>query len=268
MHRGRIVAFERERLVAVAAHQIFKLRVRNARQHRGIGDLVAVQMQDGQHRAIGRRIEKLVRVPACGQRSGLGLAVAHHAGHDQIGIVEGRAVGMHQRVAQFAALVNRARRLRRHVAGNAVGPAELPEQPLDAVLVLADVGINLRIRSFEISVRHNPRAAVSRADDVDHVQPALADRAVPVHIEKIQARRRAPVAQQPRLHVVERQRPLQQRIVFQINLAHGKIVGRPPVGVHLRQQLGAQGALNRSLRACSFGHCAPRTRGICVLSSA
>jgi len=38
--------------------------------------------------------------------AGLRLAIAHYASHDQIGIVEGRAVGMNQRVAQFAALVN------------------------------------------------------------------------------------------------------------------------------------------------------------------
>jgi hypothetical protein len=32
---------------------------------------------------------------------------------------------------------------------------------------------------------------------------------------------------------LQRQRPLQQRVVFQIDLAHGEIVGGAPVGVHL-----------------------------------
>ena len=143
MHHHRIVALEREGLIAVAAHQLFQLGMRNARQHCRIRDLVSVQVQDGKHRAVGGGIQKLVRVPARGQRSGLRFAVAHDAGHDQVRIVEGCAVSVHQRVAQLAALVNRSRRLRRHVAGNAVGPAELPEQPLDSVLVLPDVRINL-----------------------------------------------------------------------------------------------------------------------------
>ena len=67
--------------------------------------------------------------------------------------------------------------------------------------------IHLGVRAFEIGIRHQPRAAVTRADDVDHVQVALADEAVPVDIEEVEAGRGAPVAQQARLHVVERERP-------------------------------------------------------------
>ena len=268
VHHRRIVAFERERLIAVAAHQVFQLRMRNARQHRGIGDLVAVQMQDRQHRAVGCWIQKLVGVPACGQRPGLRFAIAHHAGHNQIGIVERRAVGVHQGVTQLAALVDGARRFRRHVAGNAVRPTELPEQPLDAVTILPDVGINFRIRAFEIRVRDNSRTAVPRADHEDHIQPALADEPVPVHVKKIEAGRGAPVSQQPRLHVVERQRPLQQRIVLEIDLANGKIIRRPPVGIHCGEQFRAQRALIRSLVVSSIEHDVPRKRGVCVLHSA
>ncbi len=137
MHSLRIVALQREWLIAVAAHQVFELRMRNAREHRRVGDLVSVQMQNRQHCAIRRGIEKFVRVPACGQRSGLGFAIAHHAGHNEVWIVEGRAIRVHQRVAQLAAFMNRSRRLRRDVAGNAVRPAELAEEPLDAVGIAA-----------------------------------------------------------------------------------------------------------------------------------
>ena len=45
-------------------------------------------MQDRQHRAVCGRIEKLVRVPRRGQRSGLRLAIADDAGDDEIGVVE------------------------------------------------------------------------------------------------------------------------------------------------------------------------------------
>ena len=51
----------------------------------------------------------------------------------EIGIVEGRAIGVRQRIAEFAALMDRARRLRRGMARDAAGKAELPEQPMHAV---------------------------------------------------------------------------------------------------------------------------------------
>ena len=82
---------------------------RDAREEAGVGDLVAVQVQDRQHRAVARRVEELVRVPAGGERAGLGLAVADDAGDDQVGVVERGAVGVRQRVAELAALVDRAR---------------------------------------------------------------------------------------------------------------------------------------------------------------
>ena len=57
--------------------------------------------------------------------------------HDQVGIVERGAIGMHQRVAELAAFVDRARRFRRGVARNAAGKGELPEQLAQAVGVAA-----------------------------------------------------------------------------------------------------------------------------------
>ena len=80
-------------------------------QHRRVGDLVAVQVEDRQHRAVPRGVEELVRVPARGQRARLGLAVADHAADQQVRVVERGAVGVQQRVAELAALVDRARRL-------------------------------------------------------------------------------------------------------------------------------------------------------------
>ena len=63
-----------------------------------------------------RGVQELVRVPARRERSGLGLAVADHAGDEQVGVVERRAVRVRERVAELAALVDRAGRLRRDVA--------------------------------------------------------------------------------------------------------------------------------------------------------
>ena len=108
-------------------------------------------MQDGQHRAIARRVEELVDVPGGGQRSGLGFAVADHRGDDQVGIVERRAAGVREHVAQLAAFVDRAGRLRRAVAADAAGKGELLEELAQAFVVFALLRIDLGVRSFEIA---------------------------------------------------------------------------------------------------------------------
>ena len=88
VHRGRIAALDEVRLVAVADEQRLQLLVADAREDGRVGDLVAVEVQDRQHRAVAHRIDELVRVPRRRERSGLRLAVAHDAGDDQVGVVE------------------------------------------------------------------------------------------------------------------------------------------------------------------------------------
>ena len=235
-----IVALDEMRRVAVAAQQMVELLVRNAREHGRIGDLVAVEMQDRQHRAVAHGIEELVRMPARRQRPGLGLAVADDAGDDQVGIVERRAVGVRQRVAELAALVDRARRLRRDVARDAAGEGELGEEPLHPLLVLRDVRIDLAVGPLEIGVGDQPRAAVAGAGDVDHVEVELFDQPVEVDVDEVEAGRRAPMAEQARLDVLLRRAACEQRIVEEIDLADGQIVGGAPVGVDQRGLLFRQ----------------------------
>ncbi len=75
-------------------------------QDRRIGDLVAVQLQNWQHRPVIGRVEKLVGMPGGGQRAGLGFTVADHAAGDQIRIIEHSAIGMRDHITQFAAFMN------------------------------------------------------------------------------------------------------------------------------------------------------------------
>ena len=109
MHDRWVVAFDEIRLVAVPAKKRLKLLVTNARQDRRIGDFIAVEMQDRQHRAVMHRIEKLVGMPAGCERSRFCFAVADDGGDDEVGVVEGRAEGVRQRIAKLAALMDRAR---------------------------------------------------------------------------------------------------------------------------------------------------------------
>jgi hypothetical protein len=79
------------------------------------------------------------------------------------------------------------------------------------------------------------------AGDIDHIQVVLLDDPVQVHVDKIQARRGAPVSQQARLDVFQLQGLFQQRIVVEINLAHRQIVGGAPVGIHLAEHFRGKG---------------------------
>ena len=121
------------------------------------------------------------------------------------------------------------------MAGNAVGPAELAEEALDSVLILLDVGVDLAVGSLKLGVGHQSGATVAGTDDVDHVQVALPDEAVPVNVEEVEAWRGAPMAKEPRLDVVEGERALKERIVLEVDLADGEVVCRSPIVVHLSQ---------------------------------
>ena len=69
VHLRRVIAADDHRLMAVATHQLKELALRDAGEHRRVGDLVAVEMKDGQHRTVASRVEELVRVPASRQGS-------------------------------------------------------------------------------------------------------------------------------------------------------------------------------------------------------
>ena len=217
--------------MAVSLQQLAQLRLGDSREHSRVGDLVAVEVQDREHRSVSRRVDELVGVPARGERTCLRLAVADNAEDREARVVEGRAVRVHERVAELAALVNRARRLGRVVARYAARERELPEQLAQPGLVHGHVGVALGVRAFEVGVRHAGGAAVSRAHDVDRVELTLLDDAVGVRVDEVEAGRRAPVAEQARLDVLELQGTLQERVVEQVDLAGRQEVRRAPVGV-------------------------------------
>jgi len=210
VHAQRVLAVEaagdEDRLVAAALHQRNQLALRDPGEHRRVRDLVAVQMQDRENGAVRLGVQELVRVPARGERAGLGLAVADDAADRQPGVVERRAVGVRERVAELAALVDRARRLGRGVARDAAGERELAEERLQARLVERDVRIELGVGAFEVRACDNARAAVPGAADGDRVEVAGADGAIHVRIDQVQPGHRPEVAEQPRLDVLGAQR--------------------------------------------------------------
>ena len=89
-----IIAFDKIRFVTVAGKQVSQFLVAHPRQNGRVGDLVAVEVQNGKDRSIGDRIQKLVGVPGGGKWSCFRLAIAHNGKGDQVRIIERRAKRM------------------------------------------------------------------------------------------------------------------------------------------------------------------------------
>src|SRR5258708_16809132 len=107
--------------------------------------------------------------------------------------------------------MNRARCFGSNVTGNASGKRKLREQSLHPLRILGDVGIELAVCSFEISVGDEPGSTMPRPSDVDNVQIMLLDETIEVDINEVEARRLAPVTEEPALNVLDLQRLAQQR---------------------------------------------------------
>ena len=92
------------------------------------------------------------------------------------------------------------------MAGDAAWKRELAEQVPQPVLVEADVGIELAVGAFEPGVRDDRRPAVAGPRDVDRIEVTLADGAVQVHVDQVEAGHGSEVAEQPGLDVLRAQR--------------------------------------------------------------
>ena len=205
MHAGRITAFNEIRGVAVPGEQSRQLVVVNARQDRRIIDLVAVEMQDRQHRSVGDRVEEFIAVPAGRKRTCFRLPVAHHCERDQVRVVVDRPIGVRKAVAEFAALVDAAWRFWRGVAADAARKGELLEEALHPRQIFALVGVNLGIGALEICLGQDGRRPVPGAADIDRVQVVLFDQPIEVNIGEALPGVGAPVTEEARLRVLQAQ---------------------------------------------------------------
>ena len=215
-------------------------------EHGGSGDLRAVEVQDRQHRPVPGRVDEGDALPRPFQRAGLGLAVADHGDGQQVRVVHHRAEGVHQGVPQLASLVDGAGRGHRHVAGDATGSGELPEQPLDAGPVLGDGRVGLGVAALQVAGGHQSGATVTGAGDVDALLAGVLDQPVDVGVDEGETGTGAPVPEQPRLDLVPGQRLAEQRVVLEVDLTDGQVVVGPPPGVD-RGDLGLGGRRQNGL---------------------
>ena len=174
-------------------------------------------------------------MPRCGERPGLRLPIANHAGDDEFGVVERHAVGVGETVTQLAAFVDGAGGFRSDVAPDMAGEGELLEELLHPFRVLALVRIDLGVGPFEIRRPQHPRRAMARPGHENHVEVVFDDHPVDMYPNERQRRARAPVAEQPVLHIFSLQGLLEQRVVLEIDHAYRKVITGPPIGVHQLQ---------------------------------
>jgi hypothetical protein len=88
---------------------------------------------------------------------------------------------------------------------------------------------------------------VSRAGEENDTEVLFLDDAVEMDVGEVQSGHGAPMAEQARFDMLARKRLLQERIIEEVNLADGEIVGRTPVGVDLVEQVWCESS-SRSRR--------------------
>ncbi len=147
----------------------------NAGEDGGVGNLITIQVKNGQHRPVPGRVDKLIGMPGGGQGAGFRLPIAGHAGDDQVGIIQHGAVGMGDTVAQFPPLMDRAGGFWGDVATNVTGEGELLEEALQPFPILAFVGVNLRVGTLQVHRPQHPGGAMAGPGHKDHIQVVLLD---------------------------------------------------------------------------------------------
>ena len=160
VHSVRVVALDEQRGIAVSDEQRLQLLTTDTGQERGVVDLVAVELQDRQHRPVADRVEELVAVPARGERASFGLAVPDHGESDQVRVVQDCPVGVGDAVAQFAALVDAAGRFGRAVATDAAGERKLLEETPHSRQILTLVWVDLGIGPLEPTFRQYEKTII------------------------------------------------------------------------------------------------------------
>ena len=148
----RVVAGDEVGRPPVPFEEARQLVVADAREHRGVGDLVPVEVQDRQHRAVARRDRG-----TCSSASSSRADRSRPRRHRRRTRRRGRGCRTRRRTRGSAS--SRARRLRGSSRGSRVRrdwarhrERELPEQPGHPPLVARDVAVHLGVRAFEPAV--------------------------------------------------------------------------------------------------------------------
>ena len=130
MHGQGVVSLDEVDLVTVGFEELLDVLIAVPAQHGRPGDLVAVQVEDGQHGAVADRVQELDGFPGAFERARLRLAVPDDGDGDEVRVIEDGAEGVREDVAELAALVDGAGGRDADVARDAARRRELAEEAL------------------------------------------------------------------------------------------------------------------------------------------
>ena len=105
------------------------------------------------------------------------------------------------------------------------------EQLFQSGFILSDVWIYLGPCPFKIHVTDQRRTAMTGAGNVDDVEIVFLYDPIQVDVDEILTGRGAPMSYHERFHMLQPQRYAQQRVIPEVDLPDGQIVGGPPIGV-------------------------------------
>ena len=188
VHPRQIVAGDLDHLIPMTFQKTAQILGLLARQDCRTGDLVAVEMQHGQNRAVVDRVEEADALPGPLQRTGLGLPITDHGQADQVGVVEGGAECVREHITEFATFVDRAGSGHTDMAGDAAGRTETPAERAHPVAILGSVRIGLRPRPFKERCGRDRGSAVAGAGEVHHVEVTFPDQSGHVCVDESQTR--------------------------------------------------------------------------------
>jgi hypothetical protein len=174
-------------------------------------------------------------------RSAVAALLAFFWTHDQIRVIQCRAIGVREAVAEFAALMDGAGGFRCDVRADVAGKGELLEELLHPLAVFALVRIHLRIAALKIGRPEHARGAVARPRHEDHVEVVALDDPVEMSPYEGQRRAGAPVAKQSVFHVLQLQRLLQQGVVSEVDHPDRQVIACAPPRIDQAQFLAGQG---------------------------
>ena len=218
-------------VVAHAAEELVALTVGNTSQDSWVSNLVTVEVQDWENDTIGQWVHELVGLPRSCKWAGLCLAVADNSDCQQGWVVQDSAVSVGQGVAQLAALVDGTWSLRCVVGRNSAWVREAAEELLEALFIVGDEWVGLAICAVEQGLCGTCRSTVTRTHEEDGVLVMVADEAVDVAEQEVQAWGGSPVTNQAMLNVLARKTVLHKRVATKINLTNRQVVSCAPIPI-------------------------------------
>src|SRR5262249_25561017 len=145
----------------------------------------------------------------------------------EIWIVKSRSERVRDAITQLTALVDGAWCFRGAMTADTTGKGELLEERVHPIDVFTLRGINFGVGAFQIHRSQHARGAMPWSSQENRVEVVLLNKTVQMDVSEAQTRTGAPVAEQSILDLLSLQRFTQQRIVLQINHAHGQVIARP-----------------------------------------